>query len=244
MSLFFKQIFRQLPFYFILSIWIIKLVETLTPLSLVWLGNHPRHWNEWFTIFSGAFIHSDFQHLANNTYVLAVTGVFIYFLFERYSWIVFLSSYFLSGLLLFLFARANTYHIGASGVAYSWATLLAASGFFRKDRLSLGLGLLVALLYGSMIWGIFPIEKGVSWDGHLYGAISGIFVAYSFRNLNIQKAEKKQTPKLEDYQFEHYQYGNFSYIKRQKPIETPQTIDIELKQLKNEVDLDSNSSFK
>lgn len=236
MRLFFKQAIRQFPFYFILAIWIIEIVESSTPLSFTWLGNHPRHWNEWYTMFSGAFIHSDFQHLSNNTYVLAVTGLFIYFLFERYSWVVFLSSFFLSGLLLFLFARSNTYHIGASGVAYSWAFLLAASGFFRNDRLSLGLGLLVAMLYGSMIWGVFPIEKGVSWDGHLYGAIAGIFVAYLFRNLNVQKEEKKQEPELEDYQFEQYQYGNFSYIKRKQPIEETPIIEIELEQLKKELE--------
>lgn len=241
---FFKHAFRQIPFYFILLIWIIEIVETITPLSFSWLGNHPRHWNEWYTMFSGAFIHSDFQHLSNNTYVLAVTGVFIYFLFERYSWIVFLSSYFLSGILLFLFARSNTYHIGASGVAYSWAFLLAASGLFRKDRISLGLGLLVALLYGSMIWGIFPLERGISWDGHLYGAISGIIVAYLFRTINLQKEQKQLEPELNDYQFEHYQYGNFSYIKRQKPIDEPNEIDIELEQLKNEIDLESNSSLE
>lgn len=215
MKSFFKHAFNLFPFWYILVIWFIKLSESFFSLNFGRLGVHPLHWDEWYTFLTGALFHSDFQHLMNNTYPLALCGLFVYFLFQKYSNLVFILSYLLTGLFIFLFARSNTYHIGASGVAYSWAFLLAASGFFRKDRISLGLGLLVVFLYGSMIWGVLPIQPGVSWDGHLFGAIAGIFVAYLFRNIN-RKIPKEETEDEDNYSFENFEYGDFEYLKRQR----------------------------
>lgn len=220
MKRFFAGAVRSFPFWYIVLLWIIEIVEQVQQLNFSWLGVHPRHWGEWYGIITGALIHSDFEHLINNTYPLAICGLFIIFLLEKYSTVAFICSYLLSGLLIFLFARSETYHIGASGVAYSWAFLLAASGFFRKDRTSLGLGLIVAFLYGSMVWGIFPLQPGVSWDGHLYGAVAGILVAFWFRNVNRSKEPTEQVEPEEEmeenhYVFDQYNYGNFEYIRRQ-----------------------------
>ena len=216
MKQFFRQSVRLFPFWYILTLWLLEIAKKLFATDLHILGVHPRHWNEWYTMLSGALIHSNIEHLLNNTYPLAICGLFIYFLFERFSNMVFVFSYLLSGLLIFLFARSSTYHIGASGVAYSWAFLLAASGFFRKDRISLGLGLVVAFLYGSMIWGILPVQPGVSWDGHLYGAFGGVIVAYLFRNVNRKKTTPNHTENDDEYEFQHYQYGNFEYLHRRR----------------------------
>jgi len=179
-----------LAWLFAVIIWVIHLYSILTQTDLRFFGVHPRHWDEWYTMFTGALIHSGFDHLVNNTYALVVLGVFIKFLFEKKSYLVYISTYILSGLLIFLFARSSTYHIGISGVVYSWAAFLAVSGIIRKDRLSLGIALAVAFLYGSMIWGVFPIKEGVSWDGHLYGAVAGVIMAVVFKDVN--KAEQEE----------------------------------------------------
>ncbi|MEJ6797382.1 MAG: rhomboid family intramembrane serine protease, partial [Flavobacteriales bacterium] len=39
----------------------------------------------------------------------------------------------------------------------------------------------VLFLYGSIIWGIFPIEERVSWEGHLGGALAGVLLAFVYR---------------------------------------------------------------
>lgn len=156
------------------------------------------------------------MHLINNTYPLLILGFFIILLFERYSWLVFLSTYLASGLLIFLFARGNVYHIGASGVVYCWAAFLAASGLLRKDRLSLALGLVVAFLYGGMIWGVLPIQEGVSWDGHLFGALAGILLAYAFRKLNKKKREVEFEDLDDGYDFDNYKYGEFEYLREKR----------------------------
>ena len=219
MKKFFSAAIVSFPFWYIVAIWIIEMIEILNDLNFSWLGVHPRHWDEWYGIVTGALIHSNFEHLINNTYPLAICGLFIILLLEKYSSIAFIASYLLSGLLIFLFARSSTYHIGASGVAYSWAFLLAASGFFRKDRKSLGLGLLVAFLYGSMVWGVFPLQPGVSWDGHLYGAIAGIIVAFAFRNVSKEPEEKVVSSveeEKDEYAFNQFEYGPYEYLRRQQ----------------------------
>jgi membrane associated rhomboid family serine protease len=111
----------------------------------------------------------------------------------------------LTGLLVWLFARGGTYHIGASGVVYGIAAFLFFSGFFRKDKLSMVIALIVALFYGSMVWGVLPLQKGVSWESHLLGGIVGVVLAYLFKDYN------KLTPQvswkeedLEDRSFKHF----------------------------------------
>ena len=219
MKYFIKQAIRLFPFWFLIAIWAVEIISKLYDIDLRWLGVHPRHLSEWYTFLTGAFIHSDFEHIFNNTYPIIITGIFIFFLYGKYSNAAFILSFLLSGLLIFLFARSNTYHVGASGLAYSWAFLLAASGFFRKDRISLALGLLVAMLYGSMIWGIFPLETGVSWDGHLYGALSGIIIAFLFRNINRKNDDKlqKEIENSEEYNKLPEQFRNtgYEYLNRQ-----------------------------
>lgn len=206
---------KYVPFYFVIFIWLVKLVETILNKSFVFLGNHPRHVNEWYTMLTGALIHSDWEHLANNTYPLIVCSIFIAITFRKSSNILFLFSYFLTGLLIFLFARTHTYHIGASGVAYCWAALLITLGILRKQIQSIGIGLIIVFLYSSMIWGVLPIQPGISWDGHLLGAISGVICAILFQNIE----KPKQKVLSDGYDFEKFSYGEYEYIKRKKQVE-------------------------
>lgn len=199
-----------------LTIWVIHIIDWVLPTSFNWLGTHPFHFKEWYTFITGALIHGDWSHLVNNTYPLLVLGMFLIFLYGKYSNFVFVTSYFFTGLFIFLFARQNTYHIGASGVVYCWAALLATSGFVRKDRISLGLGLLVAFLYGSMIWGIFPIQEGVSWDGHLIGALTGVVFAFLYRNINVtEKINEEEEIIKEPYRSRQFENSPYRYIQKQ-----------------------------
>jgi membrane associated rhomboid family serine protease len=58
---------------------------------------------------------------------------------------------------------------------------MIASGLFERRPLALLVGGLVGFSYGStLVWGILPGQQGISWDGHLYGAIAGIGCAWLF----------------------------------------------------------------
>ena len=51
----------------------------------------------------------------------------------------------------------------------------------------MAISLTIVFLYGSMIWGIFPIRPNVSWEGHLFGGLAGLFLAYYYRKIGLQK---------------------------------------------------------
>ena len=74
-----------------------------------------------------------------------------------------------------------------SGIIYALAGFLFTSGVLRKYLPLQGISLFVAFLYGSMIWGIFPMETHVSWEGHLSGLITGVLLAVFYRNNGPQR---------------------------------------------------------
>lgn len=86
----------------------------------------------------------------------------------------------MSGIWVWVFAR-EAFHIGASGIIYSWAAFLFVSGVIRNHPRLMALSLLVAFLYGSMVWGIFPLRERVSWEGHLMGMVAGVVLALFYR---------------------------------------------------------------
>jgi hypothetical protein len=96
----------------------------------------------------------------------------------------------LTGAFTWLVAR-DSYHIGMSGVIYGLFGFLFLSGALRNYRPLMGLSLFVIFLYGSLIWGIFPMQEHVSWEGHLFGLGSGLLLAYVFKNQGPQSPKYK-----------------------------------------------------
>ena len=73
-------------------------------------------------------------------------------------------------------------HIGASGIIYGLAAFLFLSGVLSRNVGLLTISLVVALLYGGLFWGIFPIKPEISWESHLWGGLSGFGLAWIFRH--------------------------------------------------------------
>jgi membrane associated rhomboid family serine protease len=40
-------------------------------------------------------------------------------------------------------------------------------------------------MYGALVWGVLPIEPGVSWETHLAAALIGLMLAIALRRLDI-----------------------------------------------------------
>jgi len=126
-------------------------------------------------------------HIVNNSVPTAILlGALIYY-YREIALRVFVLSWLFTGIGLWVFAEnTSSYHIGMSGVVYALATFLFTSGVLRKYRPLQGISLFVAFVYGSMVWGVFPIEPKVSWEGHLAGAITGIALAFVYRRRGPQ----------------------------------------------------------
>jgi len=167
-------------------LWLIHLITYLFDIYTFKLGILPRNINGLVGILISPLIHGSFSHLLSNTAPLILMGIGIFYFYEKVAYKVFTIIYLGTGLLVWIFAR-EVYHIGASGVIYGFVSFLFFSGIFRKDNRSIALALVVIFLYGGLIWGVLPVEKGVSWESHLFGAIVGIIVAFIFRKIDPPK---------------------------------------------------------
>ena len=92
-------------------------------------------------------------------------------------------------------------HIGASGLIYGLAAFLFTSGIISLNVRLLTISLIVALVYGGMFWGIFPFKPEISWESHLWGGISGLGLAFFYRNsvpVDHMEEEVEEDEEIED----------------------------------------------
>jgi membrane associated rhomboid family serine protease len=139
-------------------------------------GNHPREWDHFWGVFTYPFLHGDLEHLWNNTATFFTLNSLLFYFYRSIAARVWLGLFFCSGIGLWVFAQGGN-HIGASGVNYALAAYLFASGAIRNSQLLLRVSLLVAFLYGGMVWWMLPIDEHISWEGHVAGAVSGALLA-------------------------------------------------------------------
>lgn len=129
-------------------------------------------------ILFAPFLHGNFIHLALNTVPFVVLGWFVMLRRTSDFFVVSAIVMLISGLGVWLFAPPFTNHIGASGVVFGYFGFLLSRGYFERSFSSILMSVVVGLLYGSMIWGVFPIRYGISWQGHLFGFVGGIIAAW------------------------------------------------------------------
>ena len=179
-----KAIFNILffPVLFLIIMWSVKLIEYSLAASFVHYGVLPQNISGLKGIFFSPFIHKDFAHLINNSYPILILGGFLFGFYKKIAYQLFLWLFLISGFWLWIIGRELSFHIGASGIIYALASFLFVSGLIRKNPRLSAISMLVIFLYGSMIWGVFPTIKNISWEGHLSGFFSGILVALFFKN--------------------------------------------------------------
>lgn len=159
---------------FIAVIWVVFALDHFLPLEA--LGLVPRTVRGLTGIVAMPFLHGDFKHLLGNTIPLAVTMMLLAGSRANSGAIVAIIAL-LCGLGLWLFGR-TALHIGASGVVFGLIAFHVFAGIFEKRLQSVIIAVIVGLLYAStLVKGVIPLQRGVSWEGHLIGAIAGAFVA-------------------------------------------------------------------
>ncbi|NED97543.1 rhomboid family intramembrane serine protease [Phytoactinopolyspora alkaliphila] len=160
--------------------WGQEIVDQLPGVDLDQYGIRPRSAEGLAGIVSAPFLHGGFDHLIANTGAFLVLGSLIA-LTTRKFWPVTIGVALLGGLGTWLVAAANTNHIGASGLVYGFAAFLVAWGVLTRRLLSLVVSILVVVMYGGIVVGVLPGQPGISWQGHLFGALAGVVMAFVLR---------------------------------------------------------------
>ena len=150
-------------------------------ISFVEYGVLPRDISGIKGVLLSPFIHKDFKHLINNTFPIIVLGSLLSYFYKKNYKSIFPMLYIVSGILLWWIGRTS-FHIGASGIIYALASFIFFSGLISKNKNLAALSLIVIFVYGSLFWGLFPIQLEMSWEGHLSGFLSGLIYAWSYRD--------------------------------------------------------------
>ncbi|AHI23490.1 rhomboid family protein [Corynebacterium vitaeruminis DSM 20294] len=164
-----------LAFGYVATIWMVHIINFgVFGGALNAFGVHPLDLASLWHIFTSPLLHGSWAHLWANTVPGAIFCFLIGLSGARVFWEVTAISCVLGGLGTWFFGGVGTTHIGASGLIYGWLAYLIIRGIFNRSLVQVVLGVVLAFVYGGLVWGVFPVEAGVSWQGHLFGAIGGI----------------------------------------------------------------------
>ncbi|MBT8209583.1 MAG: rhomboid family intramembrane serine protease [Eudoraea sp.] len=184
------------PMIALLVIWTVFWIEVRFRINLNDLGIYPRTTKGLKGILFSPFIHGSLSHLYNNSIpIVILTAALIYF-YRKIAWKVLLIGTLSAGILTWLIGRPS-FHIGASGLIYVLASFIFFKGIFTKHYRLVALSLIVVFIYGSMLWYIFPVKEGISWEGHLAGFLTGIALAVFI---------KAEVPQVKKYAWEREDY--------------------------------------
>jgi membrane associated rhomboid family serine protease len=157
--------------------WVLEAVDTVLDGRLDQGGIEPREVDSLTGVVTAPFLHAGFAHLISNTVPFLVLGALIAFSglvrVLKVTAIVVL----VGGLGTWLVAPSSTLHLGASILVFGYAAYLIARGLFDRRLAYLAVGVAVAFVYGSaLLIGLVP-RPGISWQGHLFGALGGLVAA-------------------------------------------------------------------
>ncbi len=145
--------------------------------KLVEFGIHPRTLRGLLGVLLAPFIHAGWRHLIANTFPFLILGWLVLLRGVRPFVQVTVATALVSGLGVWAIGAPSTTHVGVSGVVFGYFGFLLGRAYYERSLVSLLVGLVVIMLYGSLIWSVFPLQQDVSWEGHLFGGLAGVVCA-------------------------------------------------------------------
>jgi membrane associated rhomboid family serine protease len=163
---------------FVALLYALELLDTLLGHQLDGLGVRPRQADGLDGIAFAPLLHLGWSHLLANTlpllvfgFLIALAGVARWLAVTAVVWVV-------GGVGTWLTGQPGSVHIGASVLAFGWLVYLLLRGVFSRRVGQVLLGLLLLTVYGGLLLGVLPGQPGVSWQGHLFGAVGGGLAAW------------------------------------------------------------------
>ncbi|MGV0606376.1 rhomboid family intramembrane serine protease [Mycolicibacterium sp. XJ1904] len=190
-------------FSFVVLLWVIELFDSLSNHRLDDNGIRPLESDGLVGILLAPLLHSNWDHLIANTvpalvlgFLMTLAGMSRFIFATAIVWILGGVGTWLIGNVgmhcPYVGVRCEANHIGASGLIFGWLAFLIVFGFFTRKAWEIIVGVIVLLVYGSVLLGVLPGTPGVSWQGHLSGAVAGIIAAYLLSGPERKAREKRK----------------------------------------------------
>lgn len=177
-------------FAFVAVFWGVEVVDALiTGWDLDQYGVRPREKSGLLGIFAAPFLHGNFPHLIGNTIPFIALGGLVLLSGRDHFVLVSLIVTVVAGLGIWLFARSNSVHIGASSLIFGYLGFLLLRAWFGRDLRWGAIALLAAFLYGGLVLTLFRHQPGISWHGHAFGFLGGGLAAW------LLTADKGRAPR-------------------------------------------------
>ena len=179
-----------LPLFFVWLLWFVYWLQIKFDFDFFEYGIYPRTILGLQGVVCSPFIHSDLQHLYNNSIPLLILLAALRYFYFKQTFAVIGYGILFSGIITWLIGRDN-YHIGASGLIYVLVSFIFFKGIQTKYYRLVALSLAVVLVYGGTVWYIFPLaDEKISWEGHLAGLITGIALSLFYKTPEFKKSSK------------------------------------------------------
>jgi membrane associated rhomboid family serine protease len=176
------------PLGFVLVLWIVYWIEVRFHIYLSDYGILPRTLSGLRGIVFSPFLHGSLEHIYNNSIPLFVLIAAMRYFYRDKALQVVVYGILLSGFITWLIGRGGSHHIGASGLIYVLVSFIFFKGIQTGYYRLVALSLTIIMLYGGMIWYVFPdVEEGISWEGHLGGLITGLFFSRIYSTPQYEK---------------------------------------------------------
>ena len=161
----------------VVVMWVSEIVDTIANHQLDQYGIEPRQADGLIGVVTAPFLHAGFGHLVSNTVPFLLLGFVIALGGAARVLAVTVIVALVSGLGTWLSAPAHTNHIGASGIVFGYGTYLMARGVYNRSVFQIAVGVLVAAVFGGALLAGLEPHAGISWQGHLFGAVGGVVAA-------------------------------------------------------------------
>ena len=179
-----------LPLFFVWFLWFVYWLEVKFDFDFDVNGILPRTFSGLQGLFFSPFIHADMEHLYNNSIPLLILLAALRYFYPKQSIAIIGYGIVLSGFITWVIGR-DSYHIGASSLIYVLVSFIFFKGIQTKYYRLVALSLTVIMIYGGLVWYIFPkVEEKISWEGHLAGLITGFALSMFYKTPEYKKIIK------------------------------------------------------
>ena len=167
---------------FVALLWVVQVFNWADGYRLdVDFGILPHNVSRLPEIFTAPFLHVSWQHIEGNTVPLFVLGVLAAYRGIKKFLLMTLIVAVASGLAVWLFQSGSEPTVGASGLIFGYFGYVVVRGFFDRNLLDIGVGIVAGLLYWTILQVAIPGTPGISWIGHLGGLFGGVLAAWLLR---------------------------------------------------------------